>query len=91
MQAVVVHAAISDFDQAHKALNEETIPKISAAPGFVTGWWLAPREDGKGMAVVVFETEEAARALLSVMQPGAQPNPYATVESVELREIAGHA
>ena len=91
MKAVVVHVAISDFDQARQVLNEETIPKISAAPGFVTGWWLAPREDGKGMAVVVFESEEAARELLAVMQPGAQPNPYATVESTEMRDIAGHA
>jgi hypothetical protein len=91
MKAVVVHATISDFDQAHQALNDETIPKIAAAPGFVTGWWLAPREDGKGMAVVVFDSEEAAAGLLAVMQPGAKPNPYATVESVELRDIAGHA
>ena len=91
MKAVVVHAAISDFDQARQHLNDEMIPKVSTAPGFVTGWWLAPGEDGKGMAVVVFESEESARELLAMMQPGAQPNPYATVERSEMRDIAGHA
>jgi hypothetical protein len=90
MKAVVIHAAISDFDQARQALNDETIPRIAGSPGFVTGWWLAPRDDGKGMAVVIFDNEEAARELLAVMQPGAQPNPHATIESAELRDVAGH-
>ena len=90
MHAVVVHVAISDYEKARQSLHTDVIPGVSAAPGFVTGYWLAP-VDGKGLSVVVFENEDAARAMLALVQPGAHPSPSVTVESAEVREVAAHA
>lgn len=90
MHAVVVRAAISDFEKARQALQAEMIPRISAAPGFVAGYWLEPI-DGKGLSVVVFDNEDAARGMLAMVQSGSNPSAFATVESSEVREVVGHA
>lgn len=60
---------ISDFEQARQALQDEVIPQVTSAPGFVSGYWLAPI-DGKGLSVFVFEDEDAARGMLAMVQPG---------------------
>jgi hypothetical protein len=39
--------------------------------------------------VIVFETEAEARAVADQMPPGRQINDYVTVQSVEVREVAG--
>ena len=90
MHAVVVRVAISDFEKARESLQDEIIPRVSAAPGFVAGYWLEPT-DGKGLSVVVFENEDAARGMLAMVQEGSSPSAFATVESSEVREVVGHA
>jgi hypothetical protein len=88
MYAVVQMVSISEYEQARKLLHDEVLPTVQAIPGFVTGHWLAP-VDGTGMSVVVFETEAEAHALADQMAPGRQINDYVTVQSVEVREVAG--
>ena len=63
---------------------------LSALPGFVTGWCLAPME-GKGLAMVVFESEEAARNALTRVQAGPHPFPFATRLTTEVREVVCYA
>ena len=86
MHAVVVDITIKD-PVAGKEMLGELVPKIASAPGFVTGWWLAVDEGG-GHSVVVFESEEAARAAAdtAVMPPEA---PIA-VDSVKVCEVVAH-
>ena len=88
MNAVVETASISDYEKARRVLHDDVLPTVHEIPGFVMGHWLAPI-DGKGMSVVLFETEEEARALAAEMPPGRQLNEFVTVESVEVREVAG--
>jgi hypothetical protein len=88
MYAVVQTSSISDYEKARKLLHDEVLPTVQEIPGFVTGHWLAP-VDGTGMSVVVFETEAQARTLADQMTPGRQINDYVTVETVEVREVAG--
>jgi hypothetical protein len=90
MHAVVVQVTISDFEKARQALHAETIPRVKAAPGFLGGYWLAPA-DGKGLSIVLFESEDAARGALPMVQPGSNPSPFVTVESSEVREVVGQA
>ena len=94
MHAVVVRASTSDPEGARQSLHEVVIPRVRAAEGFVAGYWLAPI-DGKGMSVMVFETEGAAKAahdaIQGMIQSGDQPNPSARLESSELREVVGNA
>jgi hypothetical protein len=67
MHAVLMTVEIEavEIDGAQKSLREEIIPMVSAAPGFVAGYWLEPR-DGQGVSLVVFESEEQARQTASV-------------------------
>ena len=89
MHALFVTASISDYDAAQKELHEEGIPMVSQAPGFVAGYWLRPVEDGKGNSVIVFDSEEAAER----GREGLEQNPprEVTIDSIEIREVAGHA
>jgi hypothetical protein len=58
MHAVVVKVTISNREAAESALRGQLVPRVSQAPGFVTGYWT--RKDNTGLSMVVFESEEAA-------------------------------
>ena len=88
MYAVVGRSTIQDFDQARKFLREEAIPRLSQMPGFVTGHWVRLGENS-GASMVVFETEEAARAAKERFESA--PPPSVTPISVEVGEVQEHA
>jgi hypothetical protein len=90
MHAVVARVVISDFEKAHQALHEEVIPRVSEMPGFVAGYWFAPR-NGSALVVEVFESEEAARGMLATIPRGSNPTRYSTIENVDVHEVVGHA
>jgi len=46
-------------ETAIRFLNDELLPMLKQAPGFVKGTWFG--NDRKGHGVVVFETEEQAK------------------------------
>jgi hypothetical protein len=87
MHAVVVKVTIDDEEAAHRALQEQVVPAVSQAPGFVAGYWT--RKGNSGLSMVVFESEEQANAA-SERVPGGVPDAV-TLESVEVREVAAHA
>jgi hypothetical protein len=89
MHAVVVRVSISDVERAQAQLREQVVPQVSAAPGFVAGYWT--RSDGgqDGLSMIVFESEEAARAVAGRI-PGQVPDTV-TLESVDVREVVEHA
>jgi hypothetical protein len=87
MYAVVATVEITDSDAAAKDLQERVIPMVSQAPGFVGGYWVRI-DEGHGTSVVVFETEEQARA--GAPEVGGGPAGV-TFTSVEFGEVAGHA
>jgi hypothetical protein len=80
--------SISDYQKARQLLHDDVLPTISDIPGFVSGHWLAPI-DGKGMEILIFETRDEAQSMADQMPPGRQVNDFVTVESVEVREVAG--
>ena len=89
MHAALVSVTIADghFDDARKALEEQVIPMVKSAPGAVAGYWLAP-EDGKGWSIVIFETEEQARA--TAPPAGSQPTEFVTVDFAQFREVVAN-
>lgn len=87
MHAVVVKVRISDQATAEGALREQVVPRVSQAPGFVTGYWT--RKDNTGLSIVVFESEEAANAVSEQVKSMAPEG--VTVEDVEVREVVAHA
>ena len=46
MHAVVVRVNINEPETAERALHEQVVPRVSQAPGFVTGYWT--RKDNNG-------------------------------------------
>jgi heme-degrading monooxygenase HmoA len=60
MHAVVVRVTVSDREGAEQRLRDEVVPQVSRAPGFQAGYWT--REGDSGLAMVIFDSEENARA-----------------------------
>jgi hypothetical protein len=87
MHAVVVKVTINDREAAEKRLREETISRVSQIPGVVAGYWT--RSDGSdGLSMVVFESEETARAAAD--QVPQMISDALTLESVEVREVVAN-
>ena len=87
MHAVVVKVTINDREAAEKRLREETIPRVSQIPGVVAGYWT--RSDGSdGLSMVVFESEETARAAAD--QVPQMISEALTLETIEVREVVAN-
>ena len=88
MYATLATVSITDYEHARRILHDDVLPTVADIPGFVSGHWLAP-VDGIGMEILIFETEDEARAMAEQMPAGRRINDYVTVESVAVREVAG--
>lgn len=87
MHAVVIRVTINEDEAAFAGLRDHVVPQLSQAPGFVSGYWT--RKDNAGLSMIVFESEDAARAV-SERIPGTVPE-GATLVDVEVREVVAHA
>jgi hypothetical protein len=87
MHAVVVNLTITDPDAAERALHEQLVPRVSQAPGLISGYWTTKGESA--LSIFVFETEEAA-ARMSEQAAGGVP-PGVTLNGIEIREVVAHA
>ena len=87
MHAVVIRVTFTDVSAAQAQLGQ-LVPQVSAAPGFVAGYWISLSAD-KGTSVVVFDSAESAEGLVATL--GAAPAMAVTVDSVEVGEVIAHA
>lgn len=90
MHAVVVGVSISgdaDPQQVTTQLREEIVPRISQLPGFVGGYWVRLEGGNQGRAVIVFDSEDAARGAKEQVQPA----PGVTLDSAEVGEVVANA
>ncbi len=92
MFALFLEAAAdeSDIEWAREELPGESAPRMNEM-GAIAGWWLAPL-GGRGVAVVVFATEEEAQRAAATFHIGDQagPVPEVAVRTVEVREVLAH-
>jgi heme-degrading monooxygenase HmoA len=91
MHAVVTRVTINDADTAQKRLEEDVVPRVSGAPGFVAGYWLRSEDKTNGMAVVVMDSEESARAAVESIRAQAEQRDDVTFNDAEVREVVAHA
>ncbi len=87
MHAVVVRVTINDEQAATERLRSEVVPRVSQAPGFVAGYWT--RKEGKGLSMVIFESEESARQASERVPEMVFEN--VTLEDVDVREVVASA
>jgi heme-degrading monooxygenase HmoA len=91
MHAVVVKVSINDLEKGRQFLTEQVVPRVSQAPGFQAGYWTRS-DDNKGLSMMVFESEDAARAVVQMME--SQPptgDDGVTLEGTEVREVVASA
>jgi hypothetical protein len=89
VHAVVVKLTIDDVGRDDQLLEEEVVPRASGAAGFVAGYWT--RSGDSGLSMVVYESEEAARAVAEQIQSMGLPDDAVTVDGVEVREVVASA
>jgi hypothetical protein len=87
MHAVVTQVSIQS---GHEAESEEhvqsnVLPRVKQAPGHIAGYWIA-LQGGKGTAITIWETEEAARAAVEMAQNAPRPDAV-TFDSMEVGEV----
>jgi hypothetical protein len=87
MWAVATDVEISD-PQTAQTLLPNVVSNVRQAPGFVTGHWVQ-LDEGQGTALVIFDTEENARAGLP--EEGGSPGPGVVFTRVRVGEVAAHA
>jgi hypothetical protein len=87
MHAVVINVSFADFEAAKGELGE-LVPRVSSAPGFVAGYWIA-LSPNEGTSVVVFDSEDSAQTLLGTM--AGAPAMAVSVDSVSVGEVIAHA
>ena len=87
MHAVVLNVTVTDADAATAAVRDQVVPQVSGTAGFVTGYWIR-LDRGRGTAVVVFESEAAARSAAAEAQP---PGDVIAFDSVEVGEVVANA
>ena len=89
MHAVVVKVRIDDGANAEKQLQETVVPRVKSAPGFVAGYWTRSDDGDSGLSMLVFESEEAAKAVAEVI--GAQVPYGVTFVNAEVRRVVASA
>jgi hypothetical protein len=87
MFAVVIPVTFNDRSAATEEL-EGLVPQVSGMPGFQAGYWVSLSPD-KGTAMIIFDSEESARALEAVAQN--TPAGAVTPDSIEVGEVIAHA
>jgi len=87
VHAVITTVTINDREAAESHLQEQVVPGVKQAPGFVTGYW--SRKENSGLAMVVFESEEDAGNMAERV-PSMLPDAV-TLENVDVREVVAHA
>lgn len=87
MHAVVINVSFDDQSAAQASLDA-LVPRLSATPGFVSGYWVA-LSDHKGASIAVFDSEDQAKALEAQAQSA--PAGPVKIESIEVGEVVAHA
>ena len=91
MHAVVVKVSIQDGPAATEFLRENIVPGVSQAPGFVAGYWVRLEGGDEGNSVVVFESEDRARAAAERIRESVGSNPGVTLKDVSVGEVVANA
>jgi hypothetical protein len=87
MHAIVIHANIHDPEEAKRGLDEDVIPMVRNAPGFVAAYFVA-LGDGQGVSIEVFQTEEQAKAAAPPEDATARG---VTLDTIQFGEVIGAA
>ena len=93
MHARVMRVELGDVDRASSFVRDQIVPSATQQPGIIAAYWLVDRASGRGLAVTIWESEDAMLASESVAREAARKEQQdGAVESaaVERYEVIAH-
>lgn len=89
---VVVDIEAGKVEEADQVLKSVVVPAVSQAPGFVSGTWVHSVDGMQGQSLVVFESEETAKAAAAALAAeGPPPEAPVKLVSVNVFKVAAQA
>ncbi len=91
MHALLVTVSIEPGrgEEALAQLEGNVIPRVKETPGVLSGYWTRSSDGQHGSSMVLFESEEAARAAADNIPNLPRPD-FITFDSVEVSEVVAH-
>ena len=88
MYAIVanVNIAPGQLAAARKALDEQVVPRVKQAPGFVRGYWTVREDSTQGTSMTIFRTKQDADNAVAMLR-NTPPPPGVSLNSAEVREV----
>lgn len=88
MHALVILVRLEPGHDAEGRAELETnvVPRVRQAPGVVAGYWAQSPKGDRGYSMILFESEEAARAGADMAQNSPRPD-FVTFDTVEVCEV----
>ena len=80
-----------DPEAGRRGLREELAPALKAMPGFHSALLLTAYDHGRGVAVIVFESEDDARAIASSFAEGQEIREGVVVTRTDVLEVSASA
>jgi hypothetical protein len=90
----MVHVNVDESREAEarKVLMDVVVPQAKALPGFKRGDWLRAHDGSEGRSVLLFDSEDNARAAAEqIRSQGPPPGVPVTMESVTAYEVLAQA
>jgi hypothetical protein len=94
MHGVIVQVRIdpNGEEEATRMLHEVVVPMAKTLRGFASGTWLRALEGAGGRGVLLFDSEETARAAAEqIRSEGPPPGAPVTLETVDAYEVVAQA
>ena len=88
MYAVMLRVGVEAgrMDESIEFVERNVLPMVRQTPGIVAGYWLAQPDGVEGVALTIFESEEAAKASIDEMDSAPRPD-YASFLGVQLLRV----
>jgi hypothetical protein len=77
--------------EAAELLHTFTVPTAKSQPGFISGTWARSLDGKRGRSILLFESEETARALAEQAAQGPPPEAPVKAVSFEVYEVVAQA
>jgi hypothetical protein len=91
MHALVVDVSLQPGhkDEGIAELENNVVPSVKQAPGVVAGYWTGSPDGTHGTSMILFETEEAAKAGAEMARTSPTPD-FVTFDKLEVCEVVAH-